>query len=195
MKKLLSIIAICIFTIGAMAQPEIRNGFYYSPQGFKVYVGNANNSRIYHRDFDYSGLYSADGRTLIKASEGFSNNGIWYFCVINGTEAIGSYAFSNFCRSGDEDSYRRIVIYIPSSVKYIAPDAFNSLNEDVIVEIAGIYDDCINITESHAPTMSSPQEKEEIARYNIQGMKVDEDTEGVQIIQYNNGTSKKVLKR
>ena len=37
-------------------------------------------------------------------------------------------------------------------------------------------------------------EKTEIGRYNINGVKVEETEDGVQIILYSNGTSDKVLK-
>ena len=120
----------------------------------------------------------------IKGGIGYSPSWeIEYFeySILPGTKRIAKGAFV--------DCSNILQLNIPSSIKYIPEDCFSGLNSHALIDI-------IDDTQSsfNARQLSEP-EKEEVGRYNLQGMKVNEDAHGVQIIQYNNGSAQKVLSK
>ena len=121
-----------------------------------------------------------------KASNNYASDRAFY--VPYGTEVIASRAFGGIV-------YNLTSIYIPTTVKYIAPDAFQISNGGTLA-ITGISDEAIFPKSSAVREISNDnnEELEEVARYDVNGMKIDENAEGIQIIQYDNGSSKKVLK-
>lgn len=190
MKSLLLSLLFVLFTANSFAQ-EKTSDYIYSSDGFEVLT--AEHVEVYGNDSEkyYSkGLYTKDGKVLVSACPSNTNTN-YYFYVPYGTEVIASRAFQSFssCR-----------IYIPSTVKYIAPDAltcniYGGSNSHYPNIIYGISDDT---------TISNPSKvqeviidngnPEEVGRYNVNGMRIGENEEGIQIIQYNNGTSKKIIK-
>ena len=107
-----------------------------------------------------------------------------YYCeysILPGTKRIAKGAFQ-YCGN-------IVQLHIPSSIRYIPENCFDGLNQYALIDI---NDDVpASIVSQRAPTTDS----EEVARYNLQGQKVDEDEHGVQIIKYNNGSSKKIMNR
>lgn len=188
MKSLLLSLLFVLFTANSFAQ-EKTSDYIYSSDGFEVLTAehvevDGNDSEKYYS----TGLYTKDGKVLVSAIYCRQDNGYAnIFYVPYGTEVIASRAFQSFSNCS---------IYIPSTVKYIAPDALtsNEYNGSPNI-IRGISDDC---------TISNPSKvqeviidngnPEEVGRYNVNGMRIGENEEGIQIIQYNNGTSKKIIK-
>ena len=81
-------------------------------------------------------------------------------------------------------------IRIPSSVRYIGDNAFDGCDQLTSIEI---YESTSAARAVEAD--NSPSEVKEVGRYNIQGVKVQEDEDGqVQIILYSDGTTQKVIK-
>ena len=80
-------------------------------------------------------------------------------------------------------------IRIPSYVKYVGENAFEGCDQLTSIEIYNPTSAVRTIE-----TDESSTEAREVGRYNIQGVKIQEDEEGqVQIILYSDGTSKKVI--
>ena len=81
-------------------------------------------------------------------------------------------------------------IRIPSSVRYIGDNAFDGCDQLTSIEI---YESTSAARAVEAD--NSPSEVKEVGRYNIQGVKIQEDEDGqVQIILYSDGTTQKVIK-
>ena len=135
---------------------------------------------VYHNvSFTSYGLYTEDGSTLVKA---FSNGTDFGFYVREGTLAIADYAIP-------ENTTR---VYIPSSVVYISPKAFR-LSPNVLV---GVYSGSPT-TSAHpsTPSVDSSNPTSEVSRYSIDGVKLDQPTEGVNIVTLSDGTARKELVR
>ena len=82
-------------------------------------------------------------------------------------------------------------IRIPSTVCYIGDNAFDGCDQLTSIEI---YESTSAARAVEAE--NSPSEAKEVGRYNIQGVKVQEDEDGqVQIILYSDGTSQKVINK
>ena len=82
-------------------------------------------------------------------------------------------------------------IRIPSSVNYIGDNAFDGCDQLTSIEK---YQSTSSVRAVEAD--DSPSEAREVGRYNIQGVKVQEDENGqVQIILYSDGTSQKVINK
>ena len=79
-------------------------------------------------------------------------------------------------------------IRIPSSVYYIGDNAFEDCASLQSIEV---YNSSSSI---RAVEEDRETKKTELGRYNINGVKVEETDEGVQIILYSDGTADKVLK-
>lgn len=118
------------------------------------------------------------GETLVKFPQ---NKQLNTYTVPNGVTNIAKGAFQG------NNSLR--TIRIPSSVYYIGDNAFADCGQLQSIEI---YEStnavkAVENDESHF-------EAKEVGRYNIQGVKIEEGTDGrVQIILYSDGTSKKVI--
>ena len=80
-------------------------------------------------------------------------------------------------------------IKIPSTLDYIAVDAFNGCEQLTSIEV---YESTSSVRA--VETDNSPSEAREVGRYNIQGVKIEEGENGqVQIILYSDGSSKKIV--
>ena len=100
------------------------------------------------------------------------------YSILPGTKRIAKGAF--------KDCGNIVQLNIPSSIRYIPEDCFDGLSH-TIIDIKDDTQTSINAREA------SENEIEEVGRYNLQGMKVDEDMHGVQIVQYSDGSACKVL--
>lgn len=182
MKKLIIILTVFFTCLGVKAQDSTTD-YIYSSDGFEVkkatFITSSGNERTCY------GLYTKDGKTLVSAMENPN-----YFYVIDGCEVICSGAFQ-----GVWGCY----VYIPSSVKYIAPDAITARvgyggTYEKYNRFGGIQDgvrEDSNSGAAYAPT--ADPNAVEVARYNIQGIKLNEPTEGINIVQMSDGTAEKVL--
>ena len=103
------------------------------------------------------------------------------FSILPGTKRIAKGAFA--------DCTNIIQLNIPSSIKYIPEDCFSGLNSHAMIDIIDDTQSFINSQQVSAA------ETEEMARYNLQGMRIDEDAHGVQIVQYSDGSAKKILNK
>lgn len=79
-------------------------------------------------------------------------------------------------------------IRIPSSVYYIGDNAFEDCANLKSIEVYNSSSSIKTVEEDR------DVEKTELGRYNINGVKVEETDDGVQIILYSDGTADKVLK-
>lgn len=169
---------VCIFMgLHAWAQTPIDDrGGVYGP--FDVLLQQAVDGNV---SFTSYGLYTEDGSTLVKA---FSNGTYYGFYVKEGTQAIADYAIP-------ENTTR---VYIPSSVVYISPKAF-CLSPNVII---GVYSG--SPTSSVHPISPIPNDNtsnpsSEVSRYSIDGIKLNQPTEGVNIVTLSDGSARKELVR
>lgn len=122
--------------------------------------------------------------TLNYPNRSTSDNWDTYYCeysILPGTKRIAKGAFN--------DCDNIVQLHIPSSVRYIPENCFNGLNKYALIDIKDDAPASIISKQVSAP------EKEEVARYNLQGMRIDEDAHGVQIVQYNDGSAKKILNK
>lgn len=122
------IITICFLCVG-LCQAQIDrkelNEFNYihSENGFVTKEGAIKHGRI---KFHYDGLYSADGKVLLKK---FLND---YNAVAPGTEVIAANACAGI---------GNIRLLIPNTVKYISPQAFAPQPYIIVYDISEIEED------------------------------------------------------
>lgn len=115
----------------------------------------------------------------------FDNNNLLgskrQYRVLYGTTRIAKGAFNKI-------EYT-ITIYIPSTLRYFPEDILNS-------KISFIVDDSkTKVTSISDVKEDNPQVAKEVARYNVQGIKTNKQEKGPQIIQYDDGSAKKVINR
>lgn len=113
--------------------------------------------------------------------DGSWSTGYFEFSILPGTKRIAKGAF--------EDCTNIIQLNIPSSIKFIPENGFDGLNSHAMIDIKD--DAFASITSQQVSTA----ETEEMARYNLQGMRIDEDAHGVQIVQYSDGSAKKIINK
>lgn len=185
MKKVFCALFMCVLCHGMMAQDNIQeNNFSISNDGF-VYLNPS--VTIDGIEFKASGLYSSDGLTLIKGSyhkvtksSGGATATYHIIVVAPGTTTLASNS-CNFDNGNADFSY---IVRIPSSVKYIAPDAFGSHTSSV-----SVYD----ATSSAKEISVLDDNPQEVARYNLNGVMLQEAEEGVNIIKMSDNSAKKIV--
>lgn len=184
MRKLILILTVFFTFLGVKAQ-EATTDYIYSSDGFEVKTGVYNGER-------YTGIYSKDGKTFVAAISPTYNG---HFYIIDGCETIASGAFQ---------SVSDMTIFFPSSVKSIAPDAITVRIKyyggtsawSKRNSFGGIQDGVREENGSgavYAP--AADPNATEVARYNVQGVRLSEPTNGVNIVQMSNGTAEKILVR
>lgn len=196
MKKLILLLTVFFTFLGVKAQ-EATTDYIYSSDGFEVKEGYLIRS-FGNGDVEYKsrGLYSKDGKVLVaaiysqsKSSSSNNYNSSNEFYVIDGCETIASGAFQGKTST---------TVYIPSSVKYIAPDAIISRTaysgQSMTNSFGGIQDGCREQSGSGAANapVADPNATE-VARYNVQGVRLPEPANGINIVQYSDGTATKEL--
>lgn len=180
-KFLLLVALLC--SVGVSAQVDITDkGYFFSADGFTCKNGN---------------LYTADLRTMVRAGyaevnidDPYDYQYYAYTSIIevpSGAEIIPSnlvysptgmrYASS----STTEMRACRYIIIIPSSVHFIATDAFMMPN---VLFYTG---------ESSVQTLSTDNNVKEVARFNLNGQRLREPQEGINIVLMDDGTARKVL--
>ena len=174
MKKLFVLSILIVFGTIAYAQDHMtsngyirlkNNGDYYFSEDGIIFINN--------------NKYNDHKVVLVKFPQ---NKNISSYTIPNGVNSIAKGAFQG-------NKYLK-TIRIPSSIIYIGDNAFDGCDQLQSIEM---YESTSAV---RAVEMDeSPSEAREVGRYNIQGVKVQEDEEGqVQIILYSDGTSKKVIK-
>lgn len=168
MKKFIVIAILSVFGIAAYSQDEVTD---------KGYIRNS----FYCQDgvlyAEYSGYRKY--KALVKFPQ---NKNIISYTIPSDVSTIAKGAFQG-------NKYIR-TIKIPSGLIFIGENAFDGCDQLTSIEI---YESTSAARAVEAD--NSPSEAKEVGRYNIQGVKVQEDEEGqVQIILYSDGTSQKVIK-
>jgi hypothetical protein len=162
---------------------------FFMALGTTVCAQNAVSDRGYlYREYSDDKIYCEDGVLLINSSHNHilvkfpQNKNVSSYTIPSKVSVIAKGAFQG-------NKYIKI-IKIPSSVKYVGDNAFADCDNLQSIEIY----ETSNATRAIEADNTSLETKE-IGRYNIQGVKVQEDDNGmVQIILYSDGTSKKILK-
>lgn len=112
----------------------------------------------------------------------YNNYSNFCYRILYGTTRIAKGAFKNF-----SEFY---TIYIPSTLRYFPDDLFTNHNIRFIVD-----DSETMVTNVSDVKDNNPQEAKEVARYNVQGIKTNKKEKGPQIIQYDDGSAKKVINK
>ena len=189
MKKLILLLTVFFTCLRVKAQVATTD-YIYSSDGFVVKT-SVFTASDYNYPFKSTGLYSKDGKVLVSAISTDYNR----FYVLDGCETIASGAFQGVydCR-----------VYIPSSVTNIAPDAIvskvlchgGSQTYKFYNRFGGIQDGVREENGSGAVNApAADPNATEVARYNIQGVRLSEPTNGVNLVQMSDGTAEKVLVR
>lgn len=184
--KILTTITLTILCALSTFAQEKSTDYIYSAEGFKIITVIC---PMYSPERGgYStciGLYSADGKILVQAIYDTYGSRSTYFYVKEGTEVIASRAFQAFDGA---------LVYIPSSVKSIAPDAFTSLTAKSSL-VMGLYDDAKEEQSNVSAPAKDNTYATEIARYTVDGKRINEPQPGINIVQLSDNTAKKVLER
>lgn len=184
MKKIILLLTVFFTCLSVNAQ-EATTDYIYSSDGFEVKTGVTYYGQQIHKSI---GLYSKDGKVFVAAITSSGSD----FYIIDGCETICSGAFQ---------SYSRSTVYFPSTVKNIAPDAITSkviiggnVTHTIYNKFGGIKDGVREQNSSDAAyaPLADPNATE-VARYNIQGIRINEPAEGINIVHMSDGTSEKVL--
>lgn len=172
-KTLLSLMLL-LLSGKSYSQTEITDkGYFYSPNGFVCKSGN---------------IYTADMKTVVRfgfcsRDEKWSNEMI----IPEGAEVIPSNVLyhptpHHYINNSHDATY---TVYIPSSVKYIAVDAF-------IFPFVSFF----NTSELSASVRENNGEDtnaREVARYNLQGRQISSPESGINIVQMSDRTAHKEL--
>ena len=185
MKTFATLMLSLLCAVTALAQEQSID-YIYSSEGFKVVTVNC---PMYapgrSGDSQCVGLYSADGKVLVQAIYDTYGDRKGYFYVKEGTEVIASRAFQTF-EGG--------LVYFPSTVTSIAPDAFTNYTAKGAV-VMGIYNDAYEDQSRIAVPAKDGAEATEIGRYTIDGRQISRPEPGVNIVQMSDNTAQKVLAR
>ena len=191
MKKLILLLTVFFTCLGVKAQVATTD-YIYSSDGFVVKTSVFTASDDTYKS---TGLYSKDGKVLVSAISIYHRSPYSdeRFYVLDGCETIASGAFQGVY------NYE---VYIPSSVTNIAPDAIVSKvlctggGSHYFNRFGGIQDGVREENGSGAVNApAADPNATEVARYNIQGVRLSEPTNGVNLVQMSDGTAEKVLVR
>ncbi len=118
------------------------------------------------------GLYTLDGKTLVKGNRGT------YVFVKPGTTTIAEGAIS---RSKDFD---KVELYIPHSVEYIAPGIMGCVSDIFVYDVAA---------PNKIKNEQSPQQGNavETSRFNANGMRLEAPEHGLNIVRMSDNSSHK----
>lgn len=153
--------------------------------------------------YSFSGYVSAD----MGAGQYYTEDGVLYLKSSPSSTGTFQYTFlvkypaskqntsftiptgtTRICRGAFQGNKYIQTIRIPSTVRRIGDNTFDGCENLRSIEVY-TSSSSIQVIEEDRET-----EKEEIGRYNINGVKVEETDDGVQIILYSDGTADKILK-
>ena len=183
-----------LLTCGALKAQQTAVDYIYSSDGFEV--KKTIKEEIVHTDgswpstgdtkiykYESVGLYSKDGKVLVAAIRCQNSE----FYVIDGCETICSGAFQAF---------ENIKIFIPSTIINIAPDAIKAHHGYTKTNtFGGIVDGMKEVPMQQSATGSPIKDVDptEVARYNLQGIRLNRPVNGVNIVHMSDGTTTKQL--
>ena len=183
MKQLFTIMMLML-SITASAQLQ-EDGAIYSPDGFTVKTSSIE-GRYY--TYETTGLYTADGKTLVAI---MYMDDPAYMSVLPSTERIAPNALRSLAST--ETNYR---ICIPTAVKYVYPESFiTSKGATGQMAIVLVTDEVKEVATSIKELNDSEETEEvkETARYNLQGMKIDGPSKGINIVKMSDNSSRKIF--
>jgi len=202
-KKVLSILLFLISSVSfAQELEEVNNsgyidvshGLMVSQQTFRRVVSVSSDGTINYNTavFTEHSLYALDasGKPSILLLADYNSD--TEFKILPGTTRIAKGAFKRYSDRGWRIA--PTVLIIPSSIKYIPEDLF----EDVVRNIPYIIiDNSVpdTVYEVKQDNEQKPKDATEVARYNVLGQRIDERAKGIQIIHYDNGSSRKMTKK
>lgn len=178
-----------LLTCIALKAQQTAVDYIYSSDGFEVkkaikeetvYV---NGDHLTTYKYENVGLYSKDGKVLVAAIRCQNSE----FYVIDGCETICSGAFQAF---------ENIKIFIPSTIINIAPDAIKAHHGYTKTNtFGGIVDGIKEVPMQQSATDSPIKDVDttEVARYNLQGIRLNRPVNGVNIVHMSDGTTTKQL--
>lgn len=179
MKKILVMLAVFCLSSSVFAQVEItEKGYFYSPDGFVCKDGN---------------IYTADMKTVVRfgflsdqAGQSWDEDYGYKMVIPEGAEVIPSNVLYHPTPHHHINNTRDCLysVVIPSSVKYIAVDAF-------IFPFVRFFNSggSLSIPEK----TNEKSNTREVARYNLQGQKIDNPQSGINIVQMSDHTAHKEL--
>lgn len=175
MKKLL-LLLFAALSLTSSAQYMITDkGYFYSPDGFKCKHGH---------------IYTKDMTTLVRT--GWYGRDDWdqhYLVeklieVPSGAEVIPSHFLYGPAGEAATGYNWLYAVVIPSSVQWIATDAFLMPR---VVFFSG------ETPVESAPSVNADPNATELARFNVEGQRIDAPEPGVNIVLMSDGTAHKVL--
>ena len=175
MKRILFLLLLTM-SLSASAQYMItEKGYYYNPDGYTCRYGH---------------IYTKDFKTMVKA--GWYGREDWdqhYLVeklieIPSGAEVIPSHLLYGPAGEAATGYNWLYAVVIPSSVQWIATDAFLMPR---VVFFSGESD-----VES-APAIQVDKNATELARFNIEGQRLDAPQPGVNIVLMSDGTAHKIL--
>ena len=161
--------------------------------GATVYAQNGVSDKGYIYRYSSSYNYYCEEGVLFVKNDGISSGNS--LVKYPQSKQTTSYTIPNWVKTIAKGAFKGNkyikTIRIPSSVYYIGENAFDDCEQLTSIEI---YEATSSASAIEADSPHS--EAKEVGRYNIQGVKVQEDEEGqVQIILYSDGTSQKVINK
>ena len=175
MRKILLLLLASI-SLATSAQVMITDkGYFFSPDGFKCKYGH---------------IYTKDLKTMVRA--GWYGRDDWdqhYLVeklieIPSGAQVIPSHLLYGPAGEAATGYNWLYAVVIPSSVLWIAPDAFLMPR---VVFFSGESE------VGAAPQLNADPTATELARFNIEGQRIDSPQPGVNIILRTDGTAHKVL--
>lgn len=177
MKRIFLLLLLLAASVGAFAQSEndITDKGYISRNGSGFSNHYESIEGVLFVIYQYYDNSTPSPYILVKFPQ---DKNVTTYTVPDKTSIIAKGAFQG-------NKYIQ-TIKIPSSVYYIGDNAFDDCENLKSIEVYSSNSSIQAIEEDR-------NEKEEIGRYNINGVKVEKTDEGVQIILYSDGTADKVL--
>jgi len=177
MKKILFLLFITMSLCSSAQYMITDKGYFFNPDGFKCKYGH---------------IYTADMKTMVRA--GWYGREDWdqhYLVeklieIPSGAEVIPSHLLYGPAGEAATGYNWLYAVVIPQSVQWIAPDAFLMPR---VVFFSGE-----SAVESVSTTSIDPNATE-IARFNIEGQRINSPQPGVNIILMSDGTAHKVLEK
>ena len=175
MRKLVFLL-LSMLSLAASAQYMITDkGYFYSPDGFKCKHGH---------------IYTKDMKTLVRT--GWYGRDDWdqHFLVEklievpSGAEVIPSNFLYNPVGEAATGYNWLYAVVIPSSVQWIATDAFMMSR---VVFFTG------ETPVESAPGITTDPNATELARFNVEGQRLDGPEPGINIVLMSDGTAHKVM--
>lgn len=182
---------VALYLFGILQEVSAQTDYFDCVHGgikaVELEAYNFKNGRINYGDkitvYALYSIYDKKPNTLLLVGSNTSSYSSYCVKILPETKRISPGAFRSWLGG----------IILPPTLRYFPADLI--VNDSKGITYIFIDDTAPTAVENVMHDDERNKETKEVARFNLQGIKVDEQAKGMQVIQYDDGSAKKVMKK